>query len=48
MAKPRVLQAVRPRVALRRNNVIRPIASSANALCPIAFDLRAMLTAGRP
>jgi hypothetical protein len=37
MTKPPCPRAVRPRVALRRNNIIRPILSCANALYPIAY-----------
>jgi hypothetical protein len=37
MTKPPYPRALRPRVALRRNNVIRPILSCANALDPVAY-----------
>ena len=37
MTKPPCPRAFRPRVAPRRNNVIRPILSCANALYPIAY-----------
>jgi hypothetical protein len=37
MTTPPCPRAVRPRVAPRRNNVVRPILSCANALYPIAY-----------